>query len=116
MQNEGLDTNAASLHMQMPDADQCQFSDKLICFNNKLMELETKEQHLRTILGAQFNKGSFFLYRQKVINDAIDILHDNTEEVIAELSKSDTFERQESLEDLFLSSTENCCNENQILQ
>ena len=40
--------------------EQCQFSNGLASFNDKLMLLEIKEQHLRTLLGTRFNEESFF--------------------------------------------------------
>ena len=109
-QNAGYDIgeekHTFSDELDNSSVEQCQFSDGLASFNDKLMQLEIKEQHIRTLLGTRFNEESFFSYRQGVINEAISILHLSTKEDIAELSKLDIPEQQEELEDTFLSSTE----------
>ena len=70
-QSEGLDS---------PSVEQCNFSRGLANFKDKLAMLDIKEQHIRTLLGTQFNEESFFLYKQDIINEAIRTLHLTTKE------------------------------------
>ena len=63
-QNVGNDRNKEEHRFseELDDSwvEQCEFSDGLASFNDKLMLLEIKEQHIRTLLGTRFNEESFF--------------------------------------------------------
>ena len=49
-----------SEELESPSVEQCEFSEGLANFTDKLAMLEIKEQHIRTLLGTQFNEESFF--------------------------------------------------------